>query len=91
VIATLLVNLDSSIAGEAAALFAPSSITLNKGDIVTVHFYNIEKGEPHTFTLWSAIQHRQKRAIRKKKQQLCLKQTMKRFSDNTVSIIFQQW
>jgi len=32
-------------------LFAPSSITVNKGDTVTVHFYNIEQGEPHTFTL----------------------------------------
>jgi|SRR6188472_1073355 plastocyanin len=32
-------------------LFAPSSITVNKGDIVTVHFYNTEEGEPHTFTI----------------------------------------
>jgi hypothetical protein len=32
-------------------LFAPSSIIVNKGDTVTVHFYNIEQGEPHTFTL----------------------------------------
>ena len=32
-------------------LFAPSSITVKKGDTVTVHFYNIEQGEPHTFTL----------------------------------------
>ena len=32
-------------------LFAPSSITVNKGDTVTVHFYNTEQGEPHTFTL----------------------------------------
>jgi len=32
-------------------LFAPSSINVNKGDIVTVHFYNTEKGEPHTFTV----------------------------------------
>lgn len=32
-------------------LFAPSSITVNKGDTVTVHFYNTEKGEPHTFTI----------------------------------------
>jgi plastocyanin len=32
-------------------LFAPSSITVNKGDIVTIHFYNTEKGEPHTFTI----------------------------------------
>lgn len=31
-------------------LFAPSSITVNKGDIVTIHFYNTEK-EPHTFTI----------------------------------------
>lgn len=28
-------------------LFAPSSITANKGDIVTVHFYNTEGAEPH--------------------------------------------
>ena len=32
-------------------LFAPSSMTVNKGDIVTVHFYNIEETEPHTFTI----------------------------------------
>ena len=32
-------------------LFAPSSINVNKGDTVTVHFYNIDKGEPHTFTI----------------------------------------
>ena len=32
-------------------LFAPSSITLNKGDIVTIHFYNTEENEPHTFTI----------------------------------------
>ena len=32
-------------------LFALSSITVNKGDTVTVHFYNTEKAEPHTFTI----------------------------------------
>lgn len=31
-------------------LFAPSSITVNKGDTVTIHFYNTE-AEPHTFTI----------------------------------------
>jgi plastocyanin len=31
-------------------LFTPSSITVNKGDIVTIHFYNVEN-EPHTFTI----------------------------------------
>lgn len=31
-------------------LFAPSSITVNKGDTVIVHFYNTEN-EPHTFTI----------------------------------------
>jgi plastocyanin len=31
-------------------LFAPSSIIVNKGDTVTVHFYNTEN-EPHTFTI----------------------------------------
>jgi plastocyanin len=32
-------------------LFAPSSITVNKGDTVTIHFYNTEENEPHTFTI----------------------------------------
>ena len=32
-------------------LFAPSTITVNKGDTVTIHFFNIETTEPHTFTL----------------------------------------
>jgi plastocyanin len=31
-------------------LFAPS-ITVKKDDTVTVHFYNTEKAEPHTFTI----------------------------------------
>ncbi len=31
-------------------LFTPSSITVNKGDIVIINFYNVEK-EPHTFTI----------------------------------------
>lgn len=37
--------------GIPADLFTPSSIIVNKGDIVTVHFYNVEKDEPHTFTI----------------------------------------
>lgn len=32
-------------------LLTPSSIIVNKGDIVTVHFYNVEKDEPYTFTI----------------------------------------
>jgi plastocyanin len=32
-------------------LFAPSTVTVNKGDTVTVHFFNTETTEPHTFTL----------------------------------------
>lgn len=37
--------------GIPADLFAPSSITVNKGDTVTIHFYNTEENEPHTFTI----------------------------------------
>ena len=37
--------------GIPADLFTPSTINANKGDTVTVHFYNLEKQEPHTFTI----------------------------------------
>jgi plastocyanin len=32
-------------------VFSPSQITVNQGDTVTIHFYNTEDEESHTFTM----------------------------------------
>ncbi|MER5175845.1 MAG: cupredoxin domain-containing protein [Candidatus Nitrosocosmicus sp.] len=43
-------NANETKLGIPTDLFTPSSISVNKGDIVTIHFYNVEN-EPHTFTI----------------------------------------
>jgi plastocyanin len=44
-------DVNESKLGIPTDLFTPSSIIVNKGDNVTIHFYNTDKGEPHTFTI----------------------------------------
>ncbi|MDQ6723319.1 MAG: cupredoxin domain-containing protein, partial [Thermoproteota archaeon] len=43
-------NANETKLGIPTDLFTPSSISVNKGDNVTIHFYNVEN-EPHTFTI----------------------------------------
>ncbi len=43
-------NANETKLGIPTDLFIPSSISVNKGDIVTIHFYNVEN-ESHTFTI----------------------------------------
>jgi len=49
---TVVLPFDDVIVGQPHDYFAPDQINVNKGDTVTIHFYNTEdEAETHTFTL----------------------------------------
>jgi plastocyanin len=47
------VNLNESVFNVPPDIFSPDHLTVNRGDKIVIHYYNIEEtgGDPHTFTM----------------------------------------